>query len=556
MKSKKKRSNDAVAEVIGTVLMLGMAISLIAMVYISVLSYPFTPSTISADLIGSVDGNSIIIEHHGGDSLSLSTEIMITVGGSATRITVEDYLDDESKADGLWNIGEQVVYSDETLTNLQVKVAVVDTKSNSAILMGVLQDGTTITTPALDTSVDSISPYEITFSPLTTTATGDSGLDNVTLYYRWSDDNVSWGECISGETNDTVDSNTTDVDSSADKGMETNFANAQDTSPDSDFMNIQENFTGVSAVDEWLFVDSGSSLTLLQWQTESGSSPYIDADDASYIHEDKTASMEEGWFDFDNTAETGVGYTVNFSFLCYGDDNDDGWDIYYDTDGDESAEGSISFTCTQTGSYAWLTSDDLPGTYTATQINAMKIMLDTTNGGGGDDRYIDACRMGINRTASTNYEIDFEYNWSNADFDKENEEICFYVDSHNGSENLNVNYWSGSSWSSLGSITGTGWTNLTATGLTSSTYTIQLIGATESSDTSQDDWNIDVISLHTWNSTQGVNWGIWSDPDTGSPWSWDFDFPNGSGYYEFYSIGRYNGDVEAAPGSADAICKY
>jgi len=119
MKSKKKKSNDAVADIIGTVLMLGMAISLIAIVYISVLSYPFTPSPISADLIGSVDGNSIIIEHHGGDSLSLGTEIMITVGGSATRITVEDYLDDESKADGLWNIGERVVYSDETLTNLQ-----------------------------------------------------------------------------------------------------------------------------------------------------------------------------------------------------------------------------------------------------------------------------------------------------------------------------------------------------------------------------------------------------------------------------------------------------
>ena len=141
MKSEKKRSNDAVADIVGTVMMLGIAVSLIAMVYISVLSYPFTPSPISADLIGSVDGNNIIIEHHGGDSLSLSTEIAITVGGSTTRVTVEDYLDDESKEDGLWNIGERVVYSDETLTGLQVKAVVVDVKSNSAILMGILQEG-------------------------------------------------------------------------------------------------------------------------------------------------------------------------------------------------------------------------------------------------------------------------------------------------------------------------------------------------------------------------------------------------------------------------------
>jgi hypothetical protein len=47
------------------------------------------------------------------------------------------------------------------------------------------------------------------------------------------------------------------------------------------------------------------------------------------------------------------------------------------------------------------------------------------------------------------------------------------------------------------------------------------------------------------------------NPDTASPWSWDFDFPNGTGYYEFYSIGNKSGSPnETAPGSADAICQY
>jgi len=177
---------------------------------------------------------------------------------------------------------------------------------------------------------------------------------------------------------------------------------------------------------------------------------------------------------------------------------------------------------------------------------------------GYNDPDIDAIRLGAYKAGTTNYEIDFEYNWSDADFDEDNEEVCFYVGGSFPSENLNVSYWDGS-WNYLGQITSTGWTNLTATDLSDSTYEIQLKGDDESSDSSQDDWDIDVISLHTWNSTQGVNWGIWSDasnPDASSPWSWNFDFPNGSGYYEFYSIGRYNGDVEAAPGSADAICKY
>ena len=58
----------------------------------------------------------------------------------------------------------------------------------------------------------------------------------------------------------------------------------------------------------------------------------------------------------------------------------------------------------------------------------------------------------------------------------------------------------------------------------------------------------------------GSDWMLWSNssnPDTASPWSWDFDFPNGTGYYEFYSVGKKSGsNDELAPVSADAICFY
>jgi len=41
------------------------------------------------------------------------------------------------------------------------------------------------------------------------------------------------------------------------------------------------------------------------------------------------------------------------------------------------------------------------------------------------------------------------------------------------------------------------------------------------------------------------------------PWSWSFTFPNGSGYYQFYSIAFDNAaNRESAPGSADAWCGY
>lgn len=58
----------------------------------------------------------------------------------------------------------------------------------------------------------------------------------------------------------------------------------------------------------------------------------------------------------------------------------------------------------------------------------------------------------------------------------------------------------------------------------------------------------------------GINWSYWvhlSNPDFSYPWSWNFNFPNGTGYYEFYSIGTKAGeDDETPPLVADARCRY
>ena len=94
--------------------------------------------------------------------------------------------------------------------------------------------------------------------------------------------------------------------------------------------------------------------------------------------------------------------------------------------------------------------------------------------------------------------VNVEYQWSSATFDDSFEEVCINVGTPFASENLEVNYWDGFTWNVLGIISSTGWTNLTATGLTASTYTIQLIGTSESIDSTKDTWNIDLITLHTW----------------------------------------------------------
>jgi hypothetical protein len=66
-----------------------------------------------------------------------------------------------------------------------------------------------------------------------------------------------------------------------------------------------------------------------------------------------------------------------------------------------------------------------------------------------------------------------------------------------------------------------------------------------------DDITIDYTTgapSHDW-----VYWGV----DTSYPWSWNFNFPEDHGYYEFYTIGKKTGELdETPPTNADAICRF
>jgi len=68
-----------VTEVVGTVLLLGIAVSVFSSLYVVVLSYPSPSSISSANLVGTIEGSNIVIEHRGGEALSLDTEILIKI---------------------------------------------------------------------------------------------------------------------------------------------------------------------------------------------------------------------------------------------------------------------------------------------------------------------------------------------------------------------------------------------------------------------------------------------------------------------------------------------
>ena len=59
-----KDSNNMVAEIIGTVLLLGIAVAIFSTLYVVVFAYPFPTSSPNVTLIGTIEGSNIIIEHH------------------------------------------------------------------------------------------------------------------------------------------------------------------------------------------------------------------------------------------------------------------------------------------------------------------------------------------------------------------------------------------------------------------------------------------------------------------------------------------------------------
>jgi uncharacterized repeat protein (TIGR01451 family) len=137
---KNRRRNLAVSELIGTILMLGMAVSSFAMIYHYFQTAPTPNPAPIVEISGSINENYIEFMHHGGEPLSLDTEFLVSLGGKIKSIKVGDFLDNKSKLNGVWNIGEKVIYPitfDYDYINYPYgNIYVVDKKSNSLLLTG------------------------------------------------------------------------------------------------------------------------------------------------------------------------------------------------------------------------------------------------------------------------------------------------------------------------------------------------------------------------------------------------------------------------------------
>lgn len=109
-------------------------------------------------------------------------------------------------------------------------------------------------------------------------------------------------------------------------------------------------------------------------------------------------------------------------------------------------------------------------------------------------------------TVTTNYELDYEFQWTTADSAQANEYLCIRTSTFTGTaENIGVDVWTGTpaAWVSISNaLTTNTWNNISISNyLNQSTITFRLVGKTETSDSAQNTWQIECSLLHTW-STQ------------------------------------------------------
>jgi hypothetical protein len=135
-----KRRNIAVTEMVGTMLLLVISVAIFSVLYLSIVTVSPNPAQPSVNLICTLDNENITFEHRGGETLDLDTVITVTINDVNNKFIVDNYINNDFKEDGEWNVGERVIYPTGDVTDLKVSVSVVDKLSNSVIMMVDLQE--------------------------------------------------------------------------------------------------------------------------------------------------------------------------------------------------------------------------------------------------------------------------------------------------------------------------------------------------------------------------------------------------------------------------------
>jgi len=150
MKIRIVKQNKAVSEVLGTILLLAISVSIFSVVYVSLFSVDVSKSTPDVTIIGTIEDGKLILEHRGGESLDMNDKVLLRLNDQTVEFLLSDGYtqdDDEAEEDANWDIGERFEL-DLTDSNVvtgytqgqPIDLSVVDVNANSMVMYGTVQE--------------------------------------------------------------------------------------------------------------------------------------------------------------------------------------------------------------------------------------------------------------------------------------------------------------------------------------------------------------------------------------------------------------------------------
>jgi hypothetical protein len=406
------------------------------------------------------------------------------------------------------------------------------------------------TTTGISTSIDTINPYIQGSSPLVINATGSPGLSNVSLWYRYTTDNSTWWNS-SWSKRKPIYLNVTSTPTQRNYQVLLNITYNNDMKNDFSDLRFVNYSNGSKELDYWIENKSDGNWALV----------WVEIDDNI-----TTINQTLAWIYYGNPDATSISNGSN-TFVLFDDFIGSSYDdSIWGTNAVEGAEYNIS--------------------------NGLLRMWGGWNAGGGN--YYFASENSFNspiivqaraNISSITSDMDLSFGFQNSQttewWTNSNCVWCLYDSNGGGSANCKEIKTNGVE--DTGSeVTSTDWqthiikyttsgvnyydSNLGWLNTTRSTYSpfyFSLAGDTDSSSAVY----VDYVFLRNYSfedpiytigsENSWIEWGNSTNPDINYPWSWNFNFPNGNGYYEFYSIGKKTGIAnETIPNNADAKCYF
>jgi hypothetical protein len=143
---KNPRKNEAVSQILGEIILLAIAVISVSIIYNQVLTTPGPQDITNVTITGKIEDGHPVFDLQRGESLEKDSKIYITIAGgyNRTSYSLDQLFSQEFLTNQKWNIGERIILPTENITRYrgpQVEGTIVDTKTNTIVFWGILQEG-------------------------------------------------------------------------------------------------------------------------------------------------------------------------------------------------------------------------------------------------------------------------------------------------------------------------------------------------------------------------------------------------------------------------------